>query len=205
VTERTSINVDGRLVYDDGLLQLRYCAIIFNLLPYGDIYGGDHLIEATVTDGYYSLSSDTVLTVHPIEARLTADALILDVASDMSNLVLRVDGQEVELSTNGQAYFYALERLDHDYTVTAQVGVEEQKGWQYYSFWSEETTIVVPAKATGDVNGDGFVNVADVTTLISIILGNEVSPFYEDAADLTGDGLLNVADVTALISIVLNN
>ena len=59
----------------------------------------------------------------------------------------------------------------------------------------------------GDVNGDGFVNVADVTTLIAYILGNDVDTFIMEAANCDGDsqGVLNVSDVTALIHYVLTN
>lgn len=52
----------------------------------------------------------------------------------------------------------------------------------------------------GDVNGDGEVNVADVNTLIDIILTGEVTP----AADVNGDGEVTVADVNALISLILS-
>jgi hypothetical protein len=55
----------------------------------------------------------------------------------------------------------------------------------------------------GDVNGDGVVNVSDVTALIAFILGNDVV-INEQAADMSGDGTLNVADVTQLISYILN-
>ncbi len=53
----------------------------------------------------------------------------------------------------------------------------------------------------GDVNGDGKVNVTDVTTLVNMILG--VIPKDQEHADLTGDGKINVSDVTALINIIL--
>ena len=54
----------------------------------------------------------------------------------------------------------------------------------------------------GDVNHDGFVNVADVTALIQIILNS--MPVDHVVADLSGDNNVNVADVTALIQIILN-
>ena len=53
----------------------------------------------------------------------------------------------------------------------------------------------------GDVNGDGRVNVSDVTTLINMILG--ITPMDETRADVNGDGRVNVSDVTALINIIL--
>ncbi len=54
---------------------------------------------------------------------------------------------------------------------------------------------------TGDVNGDGKVNVSDVTALINMILG--ITPMNETLADVNGDGRVNVSDVTALINIIL--
>ena len=57
----------------------------------------------------------------------------------------------------------------------------------------------------GDVNGDGNVNVSDVTDMIAYILGNPVDPFYREVADMDNSGTVNVADVTTLISIILNH
>ena len=59
------------------------------------------------------------------------------------------------------------------------------------------------ASKRGDINGDGIVNVADVTALIQIVLNS--TPVDLSIADLSGDGVVNVADVTALIQLVLNN
>lgn len=56
----------------------------------------------------------------------------------------------------------------------------------------------------GDVNSDGEVNVADVTTLINYILYPRVTNIEFDLADLTHDGEVNISDVTTLISILLS-
>ena len=55
----------------------------------------------------------------------------------------------------------------------------------------------------GDINGDGIVNVADVTDLIRIVLSS--TPVDLSIADLNGDSMVNVADVTTLIQLVLNS
>lgn len=58
----------------------------------------------------------------------------------------------------------------------------------------------------GDVNGDGWINVSDVTTLIAYILGSEVPDIIIiEACDLNLDGFINVSDVTTLIPMILNN
>ena len=53
----------------------------------------------------------------------------------------------------------------------------------------------------GDVNGDGKVNVSDVTALINMIMG--LTTMDESVADVNGDGRVNVSDVSALINIIL--
>ncbi|MBQ2491131.1 MAG: dockerin type I repeat-containing protein, partial [Muribaculaceae bacterium] len=53
----------------------------------------------------------------------------------------------------------------------------------------------------GDVNGDGRVNVSDVSELINMILG--LTPMDSTHADVNGDSRVNVSDVTALINIIL--
>ncbi|MBR6432459.1 MAG: starch-binding protein, partial [Muribaculaceae bacterium] len=55
----------------------------------------------------------------------------------------------------------------------------------------------------GDVNCDGFVTIADVTTLISRVLGGNPLNFNPQAADLNHDSSFTIADVTMLISLVL--
>ena len=54
----------------------------------------------------------------------------------------------------------------------------------------------------GDVNGDGAVNIADVTALIDLLLGNGGN--NNPAADCNGDGAVNIADVTKLIDYLLS-
>ena len=52
----------------------------------------------------------------------------------------------------------------------------------------------------GDVNGDLEVNIADINSVIDIILdGNDFTP----AADVNGDGEINIADVNSIINIIL--
>ena len=58
-----------------------------------------------------------------------------------------------------------------------------------------------PTFLRGDVNGDDFVNIADVTTLINLLLsGSEVT----EATDCDQNGIFNIADVTTLINYLLS-
>lgn len=68
------------------------------------------------------------------------------------------------------------------------------KGWKDFSNIEEMDFSVM-----GDINGDGVVNVSDVTALIDIVLNGGGDGF----ADINEDGVVNVSDVTALINVIL--
>ncbi len=57
----------------------------------------------------------------------------------------------------------------------------------------------------GDINGDGEVNVADISQLIDIILSTDDWTDALDVWDVNNDHEINVSDVTTLIDIVLSN
>ena len=57
------------------------------------------------------------------------------------------------------------------------------------------------ASLRGDVNGDGSVNISDVTALIDLLLGGGIS---NPAADCNQDSSVNISDVTALIDYLLS-
>ena len=58
-----------------------------------------------------------------------------------------------------------------------------------------------PEPLLGDVNGDGDVNVIDITALIDEIMNDGTNP----RADVNEDGEINVIDITALIDIIMNS
>ena len=55
----------------------------------------------------------------------------------------------------------------------------------------------------GDVNGDGQVTIADVTTLIDMLLGAGNTVGYYTPGDINMDSHVTIADVTALIDMLL--
>lgn len=62
-----------------------------------------------------------------------------------------------------------------------------------------------PAPLTGDVNGDGEISIADVNTLINIVLtGSAPDAETMQRADVNSDSEVTVADINAVIGIILN-
>ena len=56
----------------------------------------------------------------------------------------------------------------------------------------------------GDVNGDGSVDISDVTALIDYLLSGDAGSVNLDNANVNGDGGVDISDVTALIDMLLN-
>ena len=72
--------------------------------------------------------------------------------------------------------------------------------WELYAISVTESHSPV---LIGDVNNDGKITIADVTTLIDYLLGYEVPIFNELNADVHADSAITIADVTDLIDILL--
>ena len=74
-----------------------------------------------------------------------------------------------------------------------------------FNLFMPDTDVTISAAAQfprGDVNHDGNITIADVTTLIDYLLSNDSAIPAE--ADVNDDGSASIADVTALIDYLLN-
>ena len=153
--------------------------MIINLYPYdGYVIPGGGELEVTATP---------VLSYDEQTRMLTVEGV--------GEIHVYVDGVEVEMPYKFQKTF---EIATYTVTATAQ---EQGKAI------SETATLVVsvPAKLFGDINDDGFVNVADVTELINAILNSQTDSLDASVANINGDAYINVSDVTDLIAMILNH
>ena len=57
----------------------------------------------------------------------------------------------------------------------------------------------------GDVNGDGFVNISDVTLFVNSMMTEALENLVIENADINRDGFINISDVTTLINMILNS
>ena len=64
---------------------------------------------------------------------------------------------------------------------------------------------IEPSFIRGDVNGDGNVNISDVTALINYLLSHDATGINLDAANCNEDSTVNISDVTALINYLLSH
>ena len=63
--------------------------------------------------------------------------------------------------------------------------------------------VAAPAGKKGDVDGNGNVNISDVTSLINYLLSSNATGINLQNADVDSTGNINITDVTALINLLL--
>lgn len=125
------------------------------------------------------------------------------IAPDSYVLTYMVDGE-----------IYKTYKVEFGANITAED--EPTKEGYIFSGWSgipftmpdKDVTVTgyfthVSPKTSGDANGDGSVNVFDVTATVNYILGSPNDGFDFEAADVNGDGTVNVFDVTKMVNIIL--
>ena len=81
--------------------------------------------------------------------------------------------------------------------------IDDYKTAEYWKNFRNIVALEEEAVIAGDANGDGSVNVFDVTATVNYILGSPNNGFIFEAADVNGDGTVNVFDVTKLVNIIL--
>ena len=80
----------------------------------------------------------------------------------------------------------------------AQITTACNKYWLPKKY-NGSTWVDLTASVRGDVNGDGSVNISDVTALIDYLLSGNASGINVSAADCDQDNSVNISDVTSLI------
>jgi surface protein len=98
------------------------------------------------------------------------------------------DGCENLVGGNGTTY-------NSSNTDTSYAHIDEADNPGYLTYKAE----FIP----GDVNGDGYISIADVTMLIDIVLGN-ISSYNAGAANVNGDSKIDIGDVNAIVNLILN-
>jgi hypothetical protein len=116
----------------------------------------------------------------------------------------QVDLQENETATIDISGSYYLTEGTQYYVVVWSPYFPNNYDWNW--FFNDPIPFTVgdwvtpPVDNTGDVNGDGLVDIADLADLIEAIL-REVELNANN--DVNADGILNIADVTALVDILM--
>ena len=101
------------------------------------------------------------------------------------------NGNTIITVTNQQLIFEINQSSTTEWTYSGNLITARAIKYSYDYF---DTTL------SGDLNGDGAVNVLDVISVVNLILENE----YQVTGDLNNDGEVNILDIVALVNIILS-
>ncbi len=116
------------------------------------------------------------------------------VSAEVTGYMVERDGEEI--ATVGPTTLTYVDQNvdfgDHTYCVTAI----------YEDILSAPACVTIDMGLLGDANGDGLINVGDVSAIVSYTMFQNPQPFYFKNADVNGDGIINVGDVSGTILII---
>ena len=156
----------------------------------------------TVTVTYRGVSETFEVTVLPKEVSFitaTPKAAINSIIGedlDMSNVVITVnftDGTSKVIESG-----YSLSGFDKE-------TIGNQTVTLTYREKSCTFDVTVIDYIPGDINGDGIVNMKDVTRLVNYLNDNEAYEVIKKALDVNGDGIVSIKDVTRLVEHLNDN
>ena len=152
-------------------------------------------------------TSGQQITITTTESNYSPDIAKIEVYSgDATAVTLRANetGDETQRTITGITNkYYDVTGLIDEGTYNYKVKAIYTNGTE--SNWSNLEEVTLFANETwlrGDVNGDGEVDVRDITSLIDVIM-NSVTD--NPRADVNEDGDIDVRDITELIDIIMSN
>ena len=173
--------------------------------PWINVVEGDRVYARSGNKGVHSSTSMLVATVYfGRDGSVSFDFKAWGEGSSWDVCYFLVDGV--------QKFAYGARQNEWEtYTASLTAGTHTLT-WAYEKdfsvnpdgdYFAVDNVVITGMMLPGDVDGDGIVGIADVTTIIDIILyGHGV---YYPAADINGDGNVGIGDVTALIDMIINN
>ena len=109
--------------------------------------------------------------------------------------------QAKNVPTTGDDCFYNVPKK----TATLYVPEESVNAYKSANEWKDFGTIlpiVEPVSILGDANGNGEVEIGDVTSVLTLMATPDATGYDNKAADANGNGEIEIGDVTTILTIM---
>lgn len=166
-----------------------------------DLYLPEGLLLAQDEYGDYNieLSERTTVRRHSVASRVMPDgALRVVVASQQNATFTGNSGKLLTLALYPQSN---MEQGDYDVELRNIILTDPQE--TRYAAPDMKSTITVSTYSMGDVNNDGYIDVADLAGVVCFILENAEANLIFNAADMDGNGVVEINDYSALVNVIL--
>ena len=188
----------GAWMYDTGLQSLTLGGHVTNLSDY--ILAGTGLkspLDLTGVSEVGDYAFYNVSSLVNVELSATLSWLGSRAMAGMTGMK-SLTCHAVEVPALGEKVWEGVKQRSVPLTVPEESFEQYRLTQQWMDFMYETKGLL------GDVNIDGEVNIADINTLISIVLGEHFGDDVMQRADVNEDGEIGLADVNMVIDIILN-
>lgn len=169
----------------------------------------EHGLTWLTSDGYYK--SDTAdgfsHNVYTLEQWTTMEnqgAVFLPAAG------IRYIGTKNLQKLGTEGYYWSSDKTSSDHAYVAGFGANilnpQHNGMQDYgqSIRLVQAANSKPTYLVGDANGNGEVEIGDVTSVLTLMATPEAIGYDNQAADANGNGEIEIGDVTTILTIMAN-
>ena len=180
------------------VLQREY--IFHGFVPYtATVYLKDPTVEPNNWNSVYIYAWDSTGAIHDSWPGVS-------VTSTKTVMGQRFYYRTFEVGSEGYTFNVVLSQGDSGHQSVDVTGISKDIYLEITSTTNKYTVADITDQynwLVGDVNGDGEVNIGDVTAVIDIILSGQADEAMLLRADVNGDSEVNIGDVTTIIDIIL--
>ena len=156
-------------------------------------------VNLVQSDGATGVSLSSRATAHSLTTTMLKDGTFRVVAFSMQNEAFTGNsGDLLYLALTIDESFEGPKTIELKKIIFTTTTIKEVKFQDVFAICDKQTFI------PGDVNGDGDIDIVDVTSTIGYVIHQVPANFIFEAADVNNDGTVDIVDVTSIIDMIIN-